>query len=151
MSDRERRARARFDHLLSEERWEDAVRFLAKWLPRDGVVHWNYASLRGLDPELEPGEKEAMAAVRTWIQDPSTEHRARVAELAEEMGYTGSAGWLAAAAGWSGAPKVVPDEVVAQAVTASLMLAATSDGPKEAKDRYRVFAEAGTSVLEARA
>jgi hypothetical protein len=142
--------------LLEHDQFADAIRVLSAHLPKRDAIHWAYQCVQELlGDKLSANETAALGAALAWIEDPSEENRRHAMKAAESTEFLTPPGWVAAAVFWSEGsiappdlPEVAPDELLTnQAVTASLMLAATQGDPATANDRYRKFLETGQAVF----
>ena len=60
-----------FDWLIVEQLQEDAVKFLAMWLPREKAIAWAHDCLQELGLAMTAEQTEAFDAVERWLGDPS--------------------------------------------------------------------------------
>lgn len=118
--------------LVAKDRLLPAIKWQAFVLPKRSAVWWGCGAVERLCGELEPLQKEAWEAARTWAQEPTEPHRRAAESAAEKAGYEGPGGLLAAAAFWSGnnlapenSPAPVPpdDRLTATGVSGALTVA----------------------------
>lgn len=143
--------------LIEHEHYADAVRFLAFSLPRREAVWWAWVSARrtaGEDPA--PQIRAVLEATEAWIKEPTDQHRRVAMEKAEFADFSTAAGCAGLAAflcGDSLAPPemdpVPPGEyMAANAIAGSIVLAAVSEEPAAANEKFRGFVEQGMVVAE---
>ncbi|MFK7819262.1 MAG: FHA domain-containing protein [Planctomycetaceae bacterium] len=136
--------------LVSEELFADAIRVRAKSMDPAAAVLWASRCLMAvLADALTDGDRSNLAAIETWIANP-TEANGRLAmAAAEASGTEHPSSMLAMAAYWSGgnvappgSPPITPDpQLPSQAITGGLMLLAVK-APESAADTYRSFLNA---------
>jgi predicted component of type VI protein secretion system len=152
------KAEAFLDALVAGNQWEDAVRFLAGWLPRPQSVAWGCECLEQAgDERLSAPQRAAVEAARTWAAEPTEENRRGAQSAAEALGGKTPAGWLALAAFWSegsiGPPDAPEIPVVpglsARAVGMAVTAVAGWGAPAtSAADAMRAFLQAGRQMLD---
>lgn len=138
--------------LIQQEKFADAIRYLAHALPKADAVAWACACVP-LGRTLSVSALAAVRAAETWTQDPN-EANCRAAERAAEGSDDKAAEFAANAAFWCGesiAPADLPlvpppPDLAAIGVFAALTLAATSAPPAEITDRYRKFLSHGILI-----
>jgi hypothetical protein len=143
--------------LLNQRLFSDAVTFWAHALPKRHAAWWAAQAARAVRTEDIPdAESAALAAAETWICTPRNEQRLAAKRAAEAASLRSPGTWAAMAAYWSGcslAPEnttpVPPgDGDSANAVIASIRLAALNDQPAGAPDRFRLFLSMGINIGE---
>jgi hypothetical protein len=151
-------ADAFLDALTAAGLWDDAIRFLAAWLPRPQSVAWGCACLnRAAAGSLTPAQKAAVEAAAAWGATPTEELRRAAQKAAESLGGRTPAGWLAMAAFWSegsigppDAPEVrAPDGMSARAVGMAVVTAGGMVRPPEQRAAVlREFVSQGRALIE---
>ena len=141
--------------LIQNNHYVDTIRLLAHALPRREAVWWAWSCASKVAGE-EPveGVQAALDATREWIADPTDENSRDAMEKAENADLRTPAGCAALAAFLSGnslAPPevdpVAPGEFVgAKAVVGSVILAAVSQEPEKAAEKYQMFIEEAADV-----
>lgn len=86
--------------LLDGEQTQDALKLLARLLPKRYAVAWACQCARDLPLSLE--DKAGAALAEQWVREPEESQRRAAFEFANAGGYRTIGTWLAAAAGWSG-------------------------------------------------
>jgi hypothetical protein len=134
--------------LAAQGAFAKAVRVQAHLLPKRHAVWWGVHCVSAACADtLSPGDCDAKDAAEAWVKDPGERERRACEAAAAQTKFDGPGSWLAMAAFWSGGSMVpaemsaVPpdDKLTGQAVTSSLMIAASLGDPTKAKDRYRIF------------
>lgn len=141
--------------LINQQFYPDAVRFLARALPKREAVWWACLSARSvLGEQPEAKRLQALEAAEAWVFKP-TEIARRQASAAAQMAVLDNPfAWAAMAAFWSEgsiapeeAPAVPPaDSLTGKAVAGAVMLAAVQNQPEKANDKYRFFLEQGIDI-----
>lgn len=138
--------------LLEHGRVQDALRLLARLLPRRYVVAWLCQCAR--DEALAPADRAGAALAERWVREPSEAHRRDAYEFASAAGYRTLGAWLAASAGWAGGslapaqqPAVPPAPwMTARAATAAANLLAALQ-PERFEQRRIAFANRALPLL----
>ncbi|MCX7514337.1 DUF6931 family protein [Frateuria hangzhouensis] len=86
--------------LLAEGETQDALKLLARLLPKRYAVAWACQCARDLALPME--DKAGAALAEQWVREPDEAHRRAAFEFANAGGYRTIGAWLAASAGWSG-------------------------------------------------
>jgi len=143
--------------LIQHNQHMDTIRLLAHALPRREAVWWAWSCASKVAGE-EPAEviQAALNATRDWVADPTDEHSRNAMEKAEQADMGTPAGCAALAAFLSGdslaPPEIDPVEpsefVGAKAVAGSIILAAVSQEPEKAEEKYVEFIEEGLGVAD---
>lgn len=141
--------------LIKHKLYADAVRLVAHALPKQEAVWWACRCVRMVEGKETPLESQAaLQSAESWVKAPTEENR-RAAEAASEMATLAKpAGCAAIAAFWSGgslAPPNVPvvppgPTLTAQAVANTVLLAAVTNDPAKAPDKYFKFLAEGIQV-----
>lgn len=144
-----------FDLLVAGRHYPDAVRFLARALPKREATWWACLAVRRSLGENSTAEQaKAVEAAEQWVYKPSEEHRRLCHAAAEAAGFDNPASWAAMAAFWSSgsmAPPNVPavppaEHFTGQAVAGAVMLSAVLSEPEKAEEKYRLFLEQGIDI-----
>jgi hypothetical protein len=146
-----------FDRLLAGQHYLDAVRFVARDLPKRQAVAWGCQCVRrvaGTQPP--PLVESALGAAEKWVADPSEANRRATMSAAEAAGFGTSAGSVAVAAFWSGGSlgpaklAAIPpaEDLTAKAVASAVMLAAVQTEPEKGPEKYRWFLAQAAEVLK---
>jgi hypothetical protein len=141
--------------LLQQQLHDDALKFVAHWLPKREAVWWGCLCV-WKTRRPNPPEKEAaaiQAAVR-WVADPTERHRRRCEIAGQTAGAGTPAGCLALAACWSGGsmapagqPEVAPPPfLTSQIVAAALNLAASMAETDRRAEHQRIFLQLAREV-----
>jgi hypothetical protein len=143
------------DALLENERYPDAVRFLAHLLPRRQAIFWAWSiARRAAEGEPPPPVKLALEATGRWITEPTEEHRLPMLDIAEAAEIGTPAGCAALAVFFSGgtiappaAPPVEPHPTAAaKAIAGSVIFSAVSTEPEKAPEKFRDYVEQGWNI-----
>jgi Family of unknown function (DUF6931) len=129
----------------------DAIKVLARGLPKQAAVQWGLRCVREAPGAgVADADVCCLEAAEAWVNEPSEQTLLAAKEAAEAKGYDSAAAWLAAAAGWAGgslAPASVPvvpppEHLTALAVAGAIGLAAAAV-PEDVEERQRRFLELG--------
>lgn len=93
-------AQAAVQSLLEAGESQDALKLLARLLPKRYAVAWLCQCAR--DQPLELEDKAGASLAEKWVREPTESNRRAAFEFANSGGYKSLGAWLAAAAGWSG-------------------------------------------------
>lgn len=127
-------AQAAVQALVAAGQVQDALKLLARMLPKRYAVAWLCQCAR--DQSLSMEDKAGAALAEAWVRDPDEPRRRAALDFASAGEYRSLGAWIAASAGWSGgslAPATqeaaVPpaDHLTARAVVASINLMAALD------------------------
>lgn len=141
--------------LMANEHHADAVRFLARALPKREATWWACLAVRSAFGGQEwPERVKALTAAEQWVYKPSEENRRLCMGAAEAAGFDNPASWAAMAAFWSSgslappeAPVVPPAEhLTGKAVAGSVMLSAVLTEPEKSAEKYRLFLAQGIDI-----
>lgn len=144
-----------FEAMVSQGLYVDAVRFLARGLPKREAVWWACLCARDrLPPEPSPVILAALKAAEDWVYKPTEENRRAAMVKAEAAQFDTPSSWAAVGAFWSGGsmspegnPVVPPGEhLTGLAVAGSIMLAAAQTEPQHATERYQQFLAYGANI-----
>lgn len=117
--------------LLDGGEAQDALKLLARLLPKRYAVAWLCQCAREQPLELE--DKAGASLAEKWVREPTESNRRAAFEFANSGGYKSLGAWLAAAAGWSGGslapatqqtPVPPPEHLTACATVAAVNLMA---------------------------
>jgi hypothetical protein len=148
-------AEAVLEALSANGLYADAVRFLARGLPKREAVWWACLCARDrLPPNVSPQVAAALKAAEDWVYKPTEENRRAAMARAEAATFETPSSWAAVGAFWSGGslspagnPVVPPaDHLTGVAVAGSVMLAATQTEPQHAAERYKQFLSYGINI-----
>jgi hypothetical protein len=148
-------APALFDAFVAERLHADAVRFLARGLPKREAVWWACLCARDrLTPETPPEVLAALKAAEDWVYKPTEENRRTAWAMAEAATFETPSSWAAVGAFWSGGsmsppgnPVVPPgEELTGLAVAGSIILSAVQTEPLKAPERYQQFLAYGANI-----
>lgn len=92
--------RAAVQVLLDAGKAADALKLLARLLPKRYVVAWVCQCAR--DQALPVEAKAGASLAEKWVRDPSEDNRRAAFEFANAGGFKSLGAWLAATAGWVG-------------------------------------------------
>ena len=144
-----------FEAMVSQGLYVDAVRFLARGLPKREAVWWACLCARDrLPPEPSPVILAALKAAEDWVYKPTEENRRAAMAKAEAAQFDTPSSWAAVGAFWSGGsmspegnPVVPPGEhLTGLAVAGAIMLAAAQTEPQHATERYQQFLAYGANI-----
>lgn len=143
--------------LMEAELLDDAIRFLARALPKTLAVRWALDCTREAqgEPPTEV-EKECLETTERWLEKPSEENRRAANDAAEAAQYNSAPALAAAAAAWSGGSLGPPEfdsvppaeKLTAEAAAGALILASTSGEPLEVADRQKSYLTTGIALAE---
>lgn len=141
--------------LLQENMTQDAIRFLARSLPRREATWWACLSARQIVDDSTAAENvTALDLAEQWVYKPNDDNRYAAYQAAENLQNENPMYWAAMAAFWSGgsmsppdAPAVPPAEhICSLAVSGAVSLAGLSDDVKEAEKKYALFFKQGIAI-----
>jgi hypothetical protein len=141
--------------LIKQQLYPDAVRFLARALPKREAVWWACLSARSvMGDKPEASFLKALEVAEAWVYKPTEPHRREAIVAAQAAAFENAAAWAAMAAFWSegsiapeDAPVVPPaDNLTAKAVSGAVMLAAVQAQPEKANDKYLFFIEQAIDI-----
>ncbi len=142
--------------LLEQKLYIDAIRFMARALPKREATWWACLSARStLTDSSAPPLKNALLAAEAWVFKPDEANRRQAEAAAQAANFENAVAWAAMAAFWSGdniAPEhvqaVVPpaDHLNAKAVAGAVMLAAVQPQPELAETKQIFFLEQAVDI-----
>ena len=145
-----------FMNVLLERRfYTDAVRFLARALPKREATWWACICSRSLlDQNTSPAIVKALEAAEAWVYTPNDQNRRQAHLAAQAAVFDHPMAWAAMAAFWSEgsmapeeAPVVPPaDHLTSKAVAGAVMLSAVLGQPELAQQKYAFFIEQGVDI-----
>jgi hypothetical protein len=141
--------------LLAEQRFPDAVQFLARALPKREAVWWACECVRAVTTtEAAPPVRAALEAAERWAADPSEENRRHAKDAADTAKLKAPAGCAAMAAFLSEGSLAPPDvktpvppaeNLTARLVAGAVQLAAVAV-PEKANENLQRFMALGQDV-----
>ena len=141
--------------LAREGHPDDAVEFLARWLPARQGVWWCCLALWDtFRPEPPASVDAALCAIVRWVEDPSEENRRAVQLAGKSLGPRHPVGALSLAAFWSsgsmsepGLPEVAPPaNLSSQVIAAALNVAVQRQPVGRGQELYQLFTRLGLEV-----
>ncbi|WP_374090067.1 hypothetical protein [Methylomicrobium lacus] len=141
--------------LLERQLYPDAVRFLARALPKREATWWACICTRGMiTQDTPPASLKALEAAEQWVYKPIEANRRSAEAAAQATAFDGPAAWAAMAAFWgdgsmapeNSPPITAPENLTAKAVAGAVMLAAVLSEPERAQEKYRYFLEQGVDI-----
>jgi hypothetical protein len=94
--------------LLDGGQPQDALKLLARLLPKRYVVAWLCQCARG--EALSPEDRAGAALAEKWVREPNETNRRAAFAFAQAGGYASLGAWLAAAVAWSGGSLAPPTQ-----------------------------------------
>ena len=146
---------AAVQHLLAAGEAQDALKLLARLLPKRYAVAWLCQCAR--DQPLTQEDRAGASLAEQWVRDSSESNRRAAFEFANAGGYKSVGAWIAAAAGWSSGslapaaqetPVPPADHLTARATVAAINLMAALDA-SQFEARRVAFIERAMSLLQA--
>ncbi|QNH23295.1 hypothetical protein HEP73_04248 [Xanthomonas sp. GW] len=101
-------AQAAVRALLDSGQPQDALKLLARLLPKRYVVAWLCQCARG--EALSPEDRAGAALAEKWVREPNEANRRAAFAFAQAGGYASLGAWLAAAVAWSGGSLAPPSQ-----------------------------------------
>ncbi len=141
--------------LLQQQLYPDAVRFMARALPKREAVWWACLCARStLHETSAPEFINALTVAEAWVYKPTEDNRRQANAAAQAAGFDNAVAWAAMAAFWSDgsmAPENLPvvppaDNLCSKAVSGAVMLAAVLKQPEKAQDKYRFFLQQAVDI-----
>ena len=135
----------------------DAVTFLAHALPRREAVWWAWLCARdSIGAAPKPVVAEALESTKTWIAEPTDEHRRAALSAGETAGFGTPVGLAALAAflcgdtlGPAGGPPAPPGPFdAAKAITGCVHMSAVADPKADIPARYAEFVKRGIELAD---
>lgn len=131
--------------------YQDAIRLLIDILGAPVAIKWANQIIENRDDnDLQETDREALAAVAQWIEDPTEDNRRKNELQAKELNYSGVGGALAAAVFFSGGSigpadlenEIEPDPYSAgQAIAIALLLTAFDVDPAKMEEQFKLISE----------
>lgn len=141
--------------LLQLQLYPDAVRFLARALPKREAAWWACLCARStLNGDTRPEVDVALRMAEAWVYQPNEANRRAANSAAFVAGFDNPCTWAAMAAFWSEgsmAPENMPpvqpmENLTAKAAAGAVMLAAVQGKPEQIQDKYRFFIDQGIAI-----
>jgi hypothetical protein len=142
-------------HLMERALYPDAVKFLARALPKREATWWAYLGARhALGETVSPLITATLESAKQWVYEPSEDNRRAAYAAAQATDFQHPASWAAMAAFWSGGsmappdvPAVLPaDNLTGKAVAGAIVLAAVLREPERAPEKFRLFLSQGLDI-----
>ena len=140
-----------FEILKSNCLYQDAIRLLIDILGSPVAIKWaNQIIGNRDDSNLQETDREALAAVTQWVEDPTEDNRRKNESQSKELEYSGVGGALAAAVFFSGGSigppeleeEIEPDPYSAgQAIAVALLLTAFDADPVKPEEQFKLILE----------
>jgi hypothetical protein len=150
-------AREFAEGLVQNQLYPDAIAFLAHALPRREAVWWAWLCAREAAGEkASPVVVASLEATKSWIADPTDQHRRAAFEAAELAGIDTAVGFVALAAFFCGdtvgpadAPPAPPGVfAAAKAIAGCINLAAVADEAADISARYAELVQRGIELAD---
>ena len=141
--------------LLQQQLHPDAVRFMARALPKREAVWWACLCARStLSETSAPEYIKALTVAEAWVYKPTEDNRRQANAAAQAAGFDNAVAWAAMAAFWSDgsmAPENLPvvppaDNLCSKAVSGAVMLAAVLKQPEKASEKYIFFLQQAVDI-----
>jgi uncharacterized protein DUF6931 len=150
-------ARGFVERLAAQDRFTDAVRFLAHALPPRPAVWWAwYCARRAHGTAPAPKVQAALEATQRWIAQPADPNRREAMRCAQEVEFRTPAGCAGLAAFFTGEsigpadrdPVPPPQHVAGRIISSCVALAAVFQEPAKAKETFQEFVRQGIEVAD---
>jgi hypothetical protein len=89
------------DTLEKNNQSEDAIKTMAHGMPERESVWYACQSSDRVADKMAPADKDALAAAKDWVKNPSPATQQQAADAAAKTDYQGPGAWAAQAAAWS--------------------------------------------------
>ncbi|OED39517.1 hypothetical protein AB833_15095 [Chromatiales bacterium (ex Bugula neritina AB1)] len=141
--------------LLESDLTYDAVRFLARGLPRREAVWWSFLSAERYYKKVSGNRVDcALNLIEQWVYQPDEDKRYQAYYYAEELENDGPGYWAAMAVFWSGGsmtplnstPIATPDYLCSQAVAGAVMLAGLDKSGNGSNSEYAYIIKQGLAI-----
>jgi len=141
--------------LMDSELTSDAIKFLARALPRREATWWACVSARHAITEATTKEEiKTLELAEQWVYKPTDENRHAVHEAADPLPNESPIYWSAMASFWSGGslgaidtPEVKPAEnICSMAVAGAVTLAGLDEEMIPSQSRYELFFKQGIAI-----
>ncbi|MFC3550063.1 DUF6931 family protein [Lysobacter cavernae] len=139
--------------LLDSDQPQDALKLLARLLPKPYAVAWLCQCARG--EVLSPEDRAGAALAEKWLREPNEANRRAAFAFAHAGGYASFGAWLAAAVAWSGGslapasqdtPVPPAEHLTARAAVAAINLLAAQQ-PEHFQARRHAYAMRALELL----
>lgn len=146
---------AYLEALMTHELFIDAVYFLANALPKREATWWACLSARHVLKNIKQlDEIRAIELAEVWVYNPIEKNCKPTWDIANSLEFETAGSWAAVAAFWSGdnispmpsLPVSPTNDLTAKAVVSAIMIAATSDTPKNINHNYQLFLRQGLDI-----
>lgn len=145
--------KAVLEKLLAGEQYSEAIKFLAKGLPKREAIWWAYLASESLEKECEDEvAQQALAAVKGWVQSPDESKRREAGQLGKALEFYTPSSWAAMAVFWSGG-SIMPegraeveasDEMCAEAVANAIIISAQKSS--EDVNQFQFYIKQGLHI-----
>ena len=141
--------------LLEQNLYIDAVRFMARALPKREAVWWACLCAHStVNEHSPPALLNALRVAEAWVYQPSETNRREADTAAHAANFDNAVAWAAIAAFWSEGSMVaehlpaVPaaDNLAAKAVAGAVMLAAVQQPADKIQARYQFFVQQAIDI-----
>ncbi len=140
--------------LTLNERWADAIRYLAFALPPREAIWWACVVCRSIGSAVDARSESCLASAERWVFQPSEAAGRTCYAAAEALKFDGAPAYAALAAFWTGPslapeglPPVAPDpSLCPTGAGASVLLAVAGDGPQRSADLYRMAISSAVDI-----
>ncbi len=141
--------------LIDADLMPDAIRFLARALPKREGTWWACLSARStIDESSKPEEIKTLELAEQWVFKPTDEHRHAAHDAAQPLENDSPVYWSAMATFWSGGSLAPPDvaavepadHICGMAVAGAVTLAGLNENPSESKKSYDLFFKQGIAI-----
>lgn len=148
------RPREAVQALLDKGATGEALKLLARLLPKRYAVAWVCQCTRGQNLSME--DRAGVSLAEKWVRDPGEDNRRAAFEFANAGGYESLGAWIAATAGWAGGslapakqetPVPPPEHLTACAAAAAINLLAVLV-PEQAAGRRVDFIQRAMDLLD---
>jgi hypothetical protein len=148
-------AQVAIQDLLAAGQQQDALKLLARLLPKRYAVAWLCQCAR--DQALTQEDRAGASLAEQWVREPSESNRRAAFEFANAGGYKSVGAWIAASAGWSSGslapaaqetPVPPAEHLTARATVAAINLMAALDAT-QFEVRRAAFIDRAMSLLQA--
>jgi hypothetical protein len=138
------------DTLMASGHADEALRLMARVLPKPYALAWGCGCLRSILEEKSADDGAAdrigLGLAERCLKSPTEEHRRFAIEFAEHDGFKSAGGWIAAATGWSdgslapaGMDPVTPPDTLTGEMVAAALLVATFVEPAQQATRLQAM------------
>lgn len=146
------------DTLTEHGLLHDALRVLVAWLEKRKAIWWAADCVETSCEERLQDLVDLIDMTRTWVKDPTEDHRRNCAQAAETANTKLPACWLARAVGWSAGSLTPPELPVVppaphlsgEALMTALMLSAVYIDPAKANGHLQEFIKCGKQLSQSK-